>query len=857
MLRFAPFFFVFFFLANANAQINDGFEALDDKKFDQALEYFQNARSNEKERILADWGIAQVLASPDYDEHRYDSAFALKTIIEKDLRKHKDSKDKKKWDKRYDLNPEALKTLGKPLADLRWKEIDGGKKLAEFDTFARVFTRMPPKTKKAFDLQFVKLRRAAVNGGATTYADIAHVLTIHKKFIMDSFPGRLAPLEKSLFSAYMDENNGKLDKVPTFFDKHTNSPVTKHWSTNAFLVALKNDTPLGWTKFLHANPDAPTAPYVESYAAAQVVQKPLTEAEMKSLTDEEKWLLEDLQNSQKTGVRISSTTPYKGADIEQWGTYIRRRAGRSDGFKVLKNMLQFHIAKREWPQTTQLLKDFGPLFPNEAVWVKDITELVDGPDNGIRPVRLSDMVNSKGDEYIPTLSFSGNTLAFCGTDRKDGISGEDIYFSERDKDGNWGKAQLNRDLSATGNEAPLCFTADDNGLVVFKNGKIYLSKRNATGWSPAEPVGVDFSAFDWVADMHFVPGEQRVFFVAQVIGYGGSYERNDIYMASKDEDGKWSKPEKLDSTINTVFNDRSPFIHPDQTTMYFSSSRPGGLGDLDVYKTVRLDDTWRRWSKPVNLGKNINTQGNNWGYVVTTDGTTAYYSAREESGKNEDLYVVELPKEARPEKKVLPVKVVVVDTQKKPIPNAKVDVRNAFSGTQTGEYRTSPKGESVTIFVPENERITVSGTTKGYFGDPINVDGRDAGKTVEIVLYPVANLNKPDAPKFSLNADILFDLGKSDLKPEANGQLRFLAEFIKREKRAIALGGHTDPTGGDEDNLKLSKDRAEAVKTALVGFGVPTDKVTAEGYGETKPICPDNTPDCHKRCRRVEIVWGE
>ncbi len=858
MFRIAPFLLIVLFFSNANAQVNDGFDAFDQKEYAAALGHFSSALTNEKERIPALWGMAQVLANPDYEQHDYDSAFVLKSQIETALRKYKDAKGKKKWGRKFGLNAEQLKLLAKPLPELRWNEIDGSKQLRDFDRYERVYkNRMPAKTKKTFQAQQTKSRRDAVNGGSVTYSDIDYLLDHHDKFIRDSFPGRVVPLQKTLFTVFMDEKGRKLDAVPIFFKEQPNSPITLHSSTNAFSEFLKTNSLVGWAKFLQKYPDAPTEPYISGFAAAELAQKEPTETELKQLTEEEQWILDDLRASAKTGVRITANTDYKGIDTEQWATFIRRRKGRPEGFVAMKNMLKYHINIREWQPCTQLLQDFGPLFPEEAAWVKSITDLVAGPDNGVRPETMGTKINTKGSEYSPTLTYDGNTMAFCGTTRSESIWGEDIYITERDKDGNWGTAQLNRDLSGMGHEAPMCFTADGNTLVLFKNGKIFASNRNATGWSPAQRFEIDLSEFDWVADVHFVPGEQRVFFAGQPKGYGGRYERNDIYMSSKDEDGNWSKPEKLDSLINTDANDRSPFIHPDQTTMYFSSARPGGLGDLDVYKTVRLDDTWKRWTIPVNLGKNINTNGNNWGYSVTTDGTTAYYSAKVDDRSDEDIFLISLPKEARPQKQVLPVKVLVVDKNKKPLPNAKIEVRNSFSGTNIGEYRTSPKGAPAVLYLPEGERVTVSGSTKGYYGDPVSIDSRDEGKTIEVMLIPVADLDRPDAPKFELNSDILFDVGKSDLRPEAAGQIRSLAEFAKREKRSIALGGHTDPTGADEDNLLLSKARAEAVKTSLLGFGVATDKVTAEGYGEAQLICTDNTPECFKRCRRVGIVWGK
>ncbi|NJQ97432.1 MAG: hypothetical protein HC784_06710, partial [Hydrococcus sp. CSU_1_8] len=245
----------------------------------------------------------------------------------------------------------------------------------------------------------------------------------------------------------MDEKGRKLEAIPVFFKEQPKSPVTLHESSNAFIELSKTNSLVGWAKFLQQYPDAPTEPYLAAHVAAELAQKEPSEAELKQLNEEELWILEDIRSSAKTGVRITPSTPYKGNDPEQWATFIRRRKGRLDGFAALKNMLKYHIERREWPACTQLLQEFGSLFPSEATWIKSLTDLVAAPDNGIRPEPLGAKINTKGSEYSPTLSYDGNTLAFCGTSRTETIRGEDIYIAERDKDGNWGNAQIIRDLS--------------------------------------------------------------------------------------------------------------------------------------------------------------------------------------------------------------------------------------------------------------------------------------------------------------------------------------------------------------------------------------------------------------------------
>lgn len=838
------------------AQVGKGFEKLDDQAFEEALEIFQAARTNESEKIPAQWGIAQILADKSFGKHDYDSAYALKLIVESGLRKHKDSKDKKKWSKKYNLNADALKELAKPLPTQQWEELTGSKSLAEFDNFKRIlYKRTTDKIRKAFDKEYNAVRRNAVQGGAQTYEEIDYVLDHHAKYIKDTFPGRLIPLQNALFEVYMTKRAGSVDSIPSFFKQQPNHPYTSHSAKNALENSLKTNTSVAWLQFLNAYPESPFEGYVVKHLEQILTKQPIGEVEKNTLGESEQWLYEDIITGVQTGERINAKSTFEGKNEAQWDRFIRRRADKPDGLAAVKSMLRYYINKRNWDAAAKALKDYASLFPKEDKWFNNMTNLVAGPDNGIRPVPIGNNINTLGDEYSPTISYDGKTIAFCGASRKETIWGEDIYFSELNGT-EWSSAKLSRDLSGTNHEAPMCFTADGNTMIFFKNGKVFSSNRNATGWGPANPFPVNLEEFGWVSDVHFVPGEQRVFFAGRLKGIEWDYPKTDIYMVAKTDDGDWGKPVLMGAPINTAVSDRSPFIHPDQTTMYFSSAREGGLGDLDVYKTVRLDETWTNWSEPVNLGKNINSPGNNWGYVVSTDGSTAYYSAKVEGRTDEDIFTILLPQEARPQKKVVPVLVLVTDENKKPVPNAKVEVRSSQTGTNVGEYRTSPKGGKVTVYVPEGDRYTISSIQPGYFSDPVGIDSKDEGKTVEIVLRPIKKMID-EKEKTSLNADILFDLNKSELKPEAAGQLKFVADFAKREQLTMSLSGHTDPTGSDEENMVLSKARAEAVKTALEALGIKAENITAEGFGESRLICTENTPQCHQRNRRVEIIFGK
>jgi len=142
-------------------------------------------------------------------------------------------------------------------------------------------------------------------------------------------------------------------------------------------------------------------------------------------------------------------------------------------------------------------------------------------------------------------------------------------------------------------------------------------------------------------------GSALLFAANYPVGNGEKPSLN-IFVSERDAQGRWGKPYSLGPVINTAGMERSPFLHPDMKTLYFSSDREGTLGELDVWVSRRLSDTcWTCWSEPENLGPLINTPGRDCWYKISTDGKTAYYARK--NGRRHDIFSITLPEDKRPE----------------------------------------------------------------------------------------------------------------------------------------------------------------------------------------------------------------
>ena len=271
--------------------------------------------------------------------------------------------------------------------------------------------------------------------------------------------------------------------------------------------------------------------------------------------------------------------------------------------------------------------------------------------DSIQPQLLPNTVNTEiGEEYGPTLTIDDNTLYFVGLNREDGSASEDIYVSQRDRrTGEWSSARRVPELSNPyRNEAPTSLSGDGRTMLLFVEGRMCFSIRTPHGWSEPRPLPKYLQLGNWQADAMIAADGSALLFAANYPSEGEEKPSLNIFVSERDANGQWQKPYSIGPAINTAGMERSPFLHPDMKTLYFSSDREGSLGELDVWVSRRLADScWNCWSEPENLGPDINTSGRDCWYKISADGTTAYFARKE--GRKHDIYAVTLPEDKRPE----------------------------------------------------------------------------------------------------------------------------------------------------------------------------------------------------------------
>ena len=600
------------------------------------------------------------------------------------------------------------------------------------------------------------------------------------------------------------------------------------------------------------------------------------------------------------------------------------------------------------------------------------------------PELLGETINSEYNEIGPVISPDGKTLFFSRISHPQNAHGEngsqDIWYSEL-RSNRWSNAVrmpniVNKDVY----NAIYSITPDGNTILlkgsynrgVYQTRGFSISKRVRRSWSAPETIEIpDYEKLSkGEFDCGFLANDGQTLIMSFSDKKKG--RNDDLYVSFKDKDGKWSKPQSLGPDINTPGHmETTPFLAADGITLYFSSDRPGGQGGNDIYSTRRLDATWKKWTKPVNLGPSVNTPGFEGYYTVAAAGDYAYWSSND-PGKTQkgDVYRLSLRKPEpadsmlkKPDMTIiakkdetLPDPVVMISgkvlDQKTGKPVEAMVMINSFPdgremGTATtnpesGEYKfTLPYGKTYSMrpvvpgFVAEAELIDLTDSTMAKVrqknllvssgpvtpeNTPDSVSGKigtaglvaDKGKEKPAGNTAAAAEKKdiPDTGKRDLPAgkdtvsrvniqdvpgkdsgsvavrdgsrdtvntyrevdktlkvvpievggvvrlnNIFFETARSRLRPESRMELDQMVQTLKdHPTMQVELGGHTDSEGTDATNQKLSQDRSDAVRTYLIEKGIEPGRVQSVGYGESRPVATNDTPEGRQANRRVEFT---
>ncbi|HEY8896651.1 MAG TPA: hypothetical protein VIM79_17615, partial [Niastella sp.] len=289
----------------------------------------------------------------------------------------------------------------------------------------------------------------------------------------------------------------------------------------------------------------------------------------------------------------------------------------------------------------------------------------------IKIENLGTNINSDLPELRPTVSADGNLLFFicenhpANTKYNSVPNSQDIWYSQRDTaTGKWSEARhLKYPLNTAQYNAVYWISPDNNRILIrgaFGNGGAYfgkgvsLCKREANGrWGIPDMLRIrNYEKYDHGLTSGATMAHDGKTLLLYMTPDKGSPD-NDLWVCFLEPDGTWTEPKSLGKTINTPGDEMTPYVAADGVTMYFSSNRPGGLGDNDIWMTKRLDKTWTKWSTPVNLGAPINTEGWDAFWTLDAAGEYAYLTSNKNTYGESDIVCVKLLEREKPNPVIL------------------------------------------------------------------------------------------------------------------------------------------------------------------------------------------------------------
>lgn len=462
---------------------------------------------------------------------------------------------------------------------------------------------------------------------------------------------------------------------------------------------------------------------------------------------------------------------------------------------------------------------------------------------GEGPFNIGSKINSEVDDYLPTISGDGLIMIYTTQQTYNplGLStGENIFMSKMiNKQWTPGET-FNNYLNTEHNEGMAKFASDERFMYFAgctrsdsKGGcDIYEMQLSNTNLVQVRPLDGNINSDGWDSQPSIsCDGMVMYFSSSREGGYGGA----DIWRSFRSVDGSWSIAENLGPTINTPGDEESPFIAPDGVTLYFASTGHPGMGDGDIFMTriQQVSDTDWKWLEPYNLGYPINSPFQEVGLFVKPDGKTAYYSSsRLEGSGGLDIYEFTLPEHFQPFDMVFIEGQVKDEFTQEPLKLTLDVMRNG----KKWEIQTDDDGWYFMCLPTQKAyAFQVNNPDYEYYMEAAFLPAQNNAIPFrfDISLIPKRRVKKPikTGPK-ELHFDIYFDFDNFALDEKARGQLDELIEKLETESGwQVEVVGYTDDLGNLAYNQMLSEQRAKAVVTYLDNADIKVKSIKQEGKG--------------------------
>lgn len=465
---------------------------------------------------------------------------------------------------------------------------------------------------------------------------------------------------------------------------------------------------------------------------------------------------------------------------------------------------------------------------------------------------VGDSVNTANAEYFPTVTVQDSLLLFM---RRNKDKREDFLFSNMNSNGFSLAKPLSDTLNFADKKGAPSLSSDLKTLYYaaeymemgYGRYDIYKVSKTDSGWSAPLNLGRNINSDFWESAPSISPDGQALYFSSNKPGgFGGI----DIYVSYKTKNGYWSQAYNLGPNINTKGDDQTPFIHADNRTLYFASNGWPGYGGTDLFVAFKKLDG--KWSKPTNLGYPINTFDNEGSIAIASNGWEGYIASDRIDSRGElDIYKVVLPQKARANKTYYFNGFITDAFSHLPIPGL-VRLSDPKDSTKFMVINVDSTGVFV-LSIPEFDSlgIQVNSPQHDYASTLLSKEKliQLAGTSQNFNLSPIQN-------KFTKDfKNVFFDVNNAQLNAASFVELDALVNYLENTNNAtIFIEGHTDNTGSEIANINLSEKRAFAIAQYLIKKGIATQRISAKGFGASKPIADNGTAAGRAQNRRTSFT---
>ncbi len=475
-----------------------------------------------------------------------------------------------------------------------------------------------------------------------------------------------------------------------------------------------------------------------------------------------------------------------------------------------------------------------------------------------KPENLGSNVNSTSDDYWPSLSTDEQTLVITRLIKSDDFFKkvqEDFFISQWINNGWSGAKNLGYPINTSDNEGAQTLSGDGRLMVFTACNRgdglgrcdLYWSVRRGDKWSVPQNLGRPVNSASRETQPSITPDGRTLYFASDRPGGKGNH---DIWVSYKDSADHWTVPENLGDSINSPGTEMSPFIHPDNQSLYFSSDGLIGLGGYDIFVSRRNKEG--EWRKSANLGYPINTNRDEIGLIVNARGDKAYFASNIDRNQGRDIYSFDIPLQNRPLMTTY-MKGRVIDAVTNSLLRARFELIDLENGKEFYKsYSDSLTGEFV-VSIPVDHNYMLNVSRKGYlfYSENFSLKGifhRDAPYLKDVPLQPI------EIGKSIVLKNVFYETDSYALKKESEIELNKIVQFMKINPGIrIEISGYTDNVGETAYNQLLSENRAKTVANYLISSSVNAQRIVSRGYGMSNPVSSNDTEEGRAQNRRTEL----